>query len=130
MSESETITQRPFYKRIAWGLLLAFTVLVVLGGGYFAWYHFTDQDTKTKFRELENETRRIERNARAGYHYRSDPEDTSPLAVVRFTFPHYDKFNDDDLIEMIRAKFHPNIPKTDSSAWMRDPYGQERSTHT
>jgi hypothetical protein len=126
MSESETITRRAFYKKTAWGLLLVFTVLAILGGGYFAWYHFTDQETKTKFRELQSETRRVERNARVGYHYRSDPEDTSPLGVARFIFPQYDKFNDEDLIEMIRAKFHPNIPKADFSVWMRDPYGQEK----
>jgi hypothetical protein len=78
---------RPVHKRIAWGLLLIFTVLAVLGGGYFAWYHFTDQETKSKFRELQSETRRIEKNVRVGYHYRSDPEDTFPLGVVRLTFP-------------------------------------------
>jgi len=126
MSDSETITRRPFYKRIAWGLLLVFTVFAVLGGGYFAWYHFTDQEAKVKFRKLENETRRIERNARVGYRYRSDPENTSPLGVARFVHPEYDKFNDDDLIEGIRAKFFPNIPKTDFSVWMRDPHGQEK----
>jgi len=87
MGKSETITPRSFYKRIAWGLLLVFIVLAVLGGGYLAWYHFTDQEAKSKFRELEWNTRGIERNARVGYHYRSDPADTSPLGVARFEAP-------------------------------------------
>ena len=46
--------------------------------------------------------------------------------MLRFTFDAYDKFNEGHLIEMIRDKFHPDIPKTDFYVWMRDPYGQEK----
>jgi hypothetical protein len=117
---------------------------------YFSWYHFSGQDEKdkaTKKQEaarmaeeqhqkelqakLEDETRRVEWNARIGYRRNSglDPTDTSPLGVFRFEYPEYDDLNDEDLVERIRSHNYPTIPKEKFNKWARDPYGQEEIDH-
>jgi hypothetical protein len=57
-----------------------------------------EQHAKKSKEELVDNTRRIEKNARVGYHYESDPYDTSPLGVLRFEVPEYDNLNDEDLL--------------------------------
>ena len=122
----------------------------VIGLGiYSSWYYLSGQHQKAKlaekqkltvlhkkehasksaeelWRELVYETRRIESNARLGYHYKGDPDNTSPLGVWRFKAPEYDILNDEDLILKIRDRYYPAIPKERFELWARDPFGQEK----
>jgi hypothetical protein len=127
-----------------------FTLLVVIPGIigltiYFSWYYFSGQYEKDRSAEKKrlsltekgqhatelwekvlNDTRRIERNTRAGYHYQADPEDSSPLGVLRFEVPEYKDWNDEDFILKIRDRFYPSIPKDKFDQWVRDAFGQEK----
>ena len=73
MTEPAKIPRRSTYKRI--GLVLLFIIIAIgVGvGAYSAWYHFSGQRSKIKYSQFESEVRRIESNARVGYHFRSDP---------------------------------------------------------
>jgi hypothetical protein len=44
---------------------------------------------------------------------------------LRFEFPQYDKFNDEDVLREYRVAVYPQIPKEKFDKWARDPYGQE-----
>jgi hypothetical protein len=70
--------------------------------------------------------RRIESNARAGCHYAADPEDTSPLGVLRSEAPDYNDINNEDLLTKVRERYYAAIPKEKFDQWARDPYGQEK----
>jgi hypothetical protein len=85
-----------------------------------------ERHAKVLWEKVVDNTRRIERNARAGYHYVGDPEDTSPLGVLRFEAAAYDKWNDEDFLSVIRDRFYHTIPKEKFFQWARDPYGQEK----
>jgi len=130
-------------------LLLVLIPCVIAATIYGSWYYFSSEYDKTKsaekqklaqlhkeqhakksteelWGELVGNTRRIEKNARAGYHYESDPDDTSPLGVMRFEAPEYNKFNDEDLLSKVRERYYPAIPKEKFNQWARDAYGQEK----
>ena len=81
----------------------------------------------TRFARLSavKNTRRIESNARAGYHYEADPDDTSPLGVMRFDAPDYDNINNQDLLTKISDRFYPTIRKEKFAYWTRDPMGRQ-----
>jgi hypothetical protein len=81
---------------------------------------------RKSFGKLLDNTRRIEKNARVGYHYVADPGDASPLGVLRFEAPEYDNFNDEDLLSNYRAPLY----KQASQANLRPQYladGQNQS---
>jgi len=108
---------------------------------YGSWYYFSGQYEKDRSAEKQriseakgkknwesvvDDMRRIERNARAGYSYPADPNDTSPLGVMRFEYSEYDPWNDDDVLSKVRDRYYPTIPKEKFDQWARDPYGQEK----
>ena len=130
-------------------LLLVLVPCVIAATIYGSWYYFSSEYERAKsaekqklaqlhkerharktteelWGELVDDTRRIEKNARVGYHYESDPYDTSPLGVLRFEAPEYDAWNDEDLLAKYRERFYPTIPKEKFEQWVRDPYGQEK----
>jgi hypothetical protein len=59
-------------------------------------------------------TKRIESNARAGYHDEADPDDTSPSGVMRFEAPGYDNMNNEDFLTKIPIAFIPRSGRKSS----------------
>ena len=127
------------YFLVAMAVTVGVLIPVAIATGlYFSWRHSEEEKSRTAKEELRikknraeftEDIRRIESNARAGYHpkYGDDPSDTSLLGVIRWKYGQaYDDVNDEDLIESTRRTLYPTIPKDLFDKWARDPYGQEK----